>query len=145
MRYRRELVVTGDPDAVFAYLADFANAADWDPGILEARRLSDPPTTNGSRFEVIALFRGKRQRFEYVVTLYDEQRRVIALHGEGEKALSDDLITVSGVDGRTLVAYEAELRLKGIYRIAEPFLRSTIARLGDEALDGLATTLGGSG
>ena len=140
MRYAREIEVEGDADSVFAYLADFENSAEWDPGIIQARRLSPAPTAVGSRFELIALFRGKRQRFEYVVTEYEDGRRV-ALRGTGEKALSDDVITVSGVDGRTRVAYEADLRLKGAFRLAEPFLRSTVARMGDEALDGLAAAL----
>ena len=78
MRYRREIHVATDVDATFAYLSDFANAAEWDPGIVEAKRLTPAPTAVGSRFEVIALFRGKRQRFEYVVTDFEEGRRVAA-------------------------------------------------------------------
>ena len=142
MRYRREIEVEGEPVEVFAYLADFEHAAEWDPGIVEARRLSEGPTRVGSRFEVIALFRGNRQRFEYVVTALEEARRV-ALRGEGDRAVSDDEITVTpGLDGRTRVAYEADLRLKGVYRIAEPFLGSTFRRMGDDALDGLRARLG---
>jgi carbon monoxide dehydrogenase subunit G len=141
MRYRREIEVSGEPAAVFAYLADFENAAEWDPGIVEARRLSGGPTRVDSRFEVIALFRGNRQRFEYVVTALDGRR--VALRGEGDRAVSDDEITVTaGLDGRARVAYEADLRLKGVYRIAEPFLGSTFRRMGDDALDGLRAQLG---
>lgn len=140
MHYRREIEVSTDPGATFAYLADFANAAEWDPGIVEAKRLTPAPTAVDSRFEVIALFRGKRQRFEYVVTEYAEGTR-IALRGEGEKARSDDVITVTGRDGATRVVYEADLRLKGAYRAAEPFLGSTFERMGDAALDGLRARL----
>lgn len=143
MRYHREIEVARDPESAFSYLADFTNAAEWDPGIVEARRLTEAPTSVGSRFEVIAVFRDRRQRFEYTVTEYEDGRRV-ALRGEGEKALSDDVITVSGVDGRTRIAYDADIRLKGVYRVAEPFLRSTFSRMGDEALDGLAAKLGRS-
>ena len=141
VRYRREIEVPTAADETFAYLSDFANTVEWDPGIVEARRLTPAPTAIGSRFEVVALFRGRQQRFEYVVTDYDEGTR-IALRGEGEKALSDDVITVTGGDGaRTRVGYEADLRLKGVLRIAEPLLRSTFRRMGDDALDGLAARL----
>ncbi len=140
MLYRREIEVKRDPLGAFAYLADFARASEWDPGISESRRLSDAPTALGSRFEVIAVFRGNRQRFEYVVTEYDEGRR-IALLGEGAKARSADVITVDGTDGRTRVTYEADLRLKRFYRVAEPFLRSTFRRMGDDALVGLRSAL----
>jgi carbon monoxide dehydrogenase subunit G len=140
MRYTREIEVVAEPGAVFAYLADFENSAEWDPGVVEARRLTEGPTAVGSRFELIALFRGKRQRFEYVVTEYEEGRK-IALRGQGEKARSDDVIAVDGADGRTRIAYEADLRLEGLYRLAEPFLRRTFVRMGDDALDGLAAAL----
>src|SRR6478672_7316240 len=136
MFYRRQIEVQRKPAEVFAYLADFSNASDWDPGIVEARRLSEGPTTVGSRFEVVALFRGRRQRFEYVVTEYDDGRR-IALRGEGAKAVSDDTITVEETNGRTRVTYQADLRLKGAFRLAEPFLGRTVRRMGDDALAGL--------
>lgn len=144
VRYRREIEVATAAEPTFAYLSDLANAAEWDPGIVEARRLTQAPTVVGSRFEVVALFRGRRQRFEYVVTELVEGMRV-ALHGEGEKALSDDVISVTPHEGGARVAYEADLRLKGVYRVAEPFLRSTFERMGDAALDGLAARLARSG
>ena len=140
MRYAREIEVPTPPGETFAYLADFTHAAEWDPGIAEARRLTPEPTAVGSRFEVIAVFRGNRQRFEYVVTAFEDGER-IALRGEGEKALSDDVITVAAAADGTRVGYEADLRLKGVFRVAEPFLRATFARMGDDALDGLAARL----
>jgi len=142
MKYTREIEVTGEPADVFTYLADFSHTAEWDPGVEESRRLTDAPTRVGSRFELIASFRGNRQRFEYVVTDYDEPRR-IALRGEGQKAVSDDVIMVSGgAAGRTRIAYEADIRLKGVLRVAEPFLRGTFTKMGDDALEGLKAKLG---
>jgi carbon monoxide dehydrogenase subunit G len=140
VRYRREIEVPTTADATFEYLSDLANAAEWDPGIAEARRLTPPPTAVGSRFEVVALFRGRRQRFEYVVTELRPGSRV-TLRGQGEKARSDDVIEVAAAADGARVTYEADLRLKGIYRLAEPFLGSTFRRMGDDALDGLAARL----
>ncbi len=140
VRYRREIDVRTPAGRTFAYVSDFANASEWDPGIVESRRLTPAPTAVGSRFEVIALLRGRRQRFEYVVTALEDGAR-IALRGEGEKAVSDDVITVTGAGEGSRVAYEADLRLKGVYRAVEPFLGSTFARMGDAALDGLAARL----
>jgi hypothetical protein len=76
--------------------------------------------------------------------LHDGER--IALRREGDKARSDDVVQVSSSAGGTRMRYEADLRLKGVLRIAEPFLRSTFRRMGDDALDGLAARLArGSG
>ena len=63
------------------------------------------------------------------------------MHIDGDKAQSDDVITVTGEGGSSRVAYDADLRLKGVRRVAEPFLRSALKRLGDDALDGLEATL----
>ena len=51
------------------------------------------------------------------------------------------MITVAGAGSGARVVSEAELRLKGVYRVAEPFLGSTFERMGDAALDGLADRL----
>jgi carbon monoxide dehydrogenase subunit G len=141
MRYARAIEVTTPPAETFAYLADFTNTAEWDPGIAEARRLTPAPTEVGSRFEIVAVFRGNRQRFEYVVTELDEGKR-IALHGDGEKAVSDDVMTVSASGAGTRVLYEADIRLKGPLRVVEPFMRPMFTRMGNKALDGLAAKLG---
>jgi carbon monoxide dehydrogenase subunit G len=140
MRYAREIEVPTSPEETFAYLADFTNTAEWDPGIVEARRLTPEPTAVGSRFEIIARFRGNRQRFEYVVTELDGANR-IALHGEGEKAMSDDVMSLSASGSGTRIAYEADIRLKGVFRVVEPFMRPMFTRMGNEALDGLAARL----
>lgn len=140
MRYRREIEVSTDAAAAFAYIADFSHAAAWDPGVAESRRLDDGPIAVGSRFELIALFRGNRQRFEYVVTELEPGRR-IALHGDGDKASSDDVVEVSTRDARTIVGYEADLHLKGIYRVGELFIGGMVKRMGDDALDGLKQKL----
>jgi carbon monoxide dehydrogenase subunit G len=140
MRYAREIEVPTPPGETFAYLSDFTNTAEWDPGVVEARRLTPEPTAVGSRFELIAVFRGNRQRFEYVVTELEDGRR-LAAHGEGDKALSDDVITVTASGDGTRVAYEADIRLKGVFRVVEPFMRPVFKRMGDDALDGLAARL----
>ena len=96
MRYRKEIDVPRPAAEVFGYVADFSRTSEWDPGVVESRRLSPAPTALDSSFEVIALFRGKRHRFEYVVTAYEEGHR-ITLHGDGAKAASDDTITPIGL------------------------------------------------
>lgn len=43
MRLRKEIVVFRPAAEAFRYLAEFENAAEWDPGIAEATRLTDGP------------------------------------------------------------------------------------------------------
>jgi carbon monoxide dehydrogenase subunit G len=140
MRFEKTIEVAREPGRTFSFLADFSNTAEWDPGVAEARRLTEGPTVIGSRFEVIALFRGKRHRFEYVVTELDEGRRV-AVHAEGEKAISDDVVTVEPAGDGSRITYEAVSRMKGIYRLAEPVIAVVFRRMGNDALAGLKRTL----
>jgi len=142
MLYERTIEVSCPPADAFAYVSDFARVSEWDPGVVESRSLGNGAALGvGSRFELVTLFRGKRQRFEYVVTAFDEGRSRIRLLGEGEKARSRDEIRVDRVAGRTRISYEAEIRLKGVLRAAEPFLGRTFRRMGDAALDGLRQRL----
>ncbi len=140
VKVRKEIQVARPPAQAFAYVADFSNAAEWDPGIPEARKVSDGPVGQGSEFEVVALFRGKRQRFHYVVTAFEPERRLV-LTGEGEKAASVDEITFEPTEAGTRIVYVADIRLKGIARVAEPLLAQTMNRMADDALAGLKSVL----
>lgn len=128
------------PAEAFAYVADFSNSTEWDPGIPEARKLTDGPVRQGTEFEVVALFRGKRQHFHYVVTAFEAERRVV-LTGEGEKAGSVDEISFEPAGAGTRIVYVADIRLKGIARVAEPLLGPTMNRMADDALAGLKSVL----
>jgi carbon monoxide dehydrogenase subunit G len=140
--YRKTIEVPGTATDAFTYVSDFSRVSEWDPGVVESRALGfEARIEVGSRFEVVALFRGNRQRFEYVVTEFEDGRR-ISLLGDGEKARSRDEISVAEVDGKTQITYEADIRLKGVRRALEPFLGRMFRRMGDDALDGLRRKLG---
>ena len=138
-RFREVIEVTRSLDEAFAYVADFATAADWDPGIAASRRVSGDGGV-GTRYAVEAEFRGKTLPFAYEVTELQPGRRIV-LHGEGDRATSDDVITFEPVGDGTRITYEAELKLKGVLRVAEPFLGGTIETMGRKALSGLEAKL----
>jgi carbon monoxide dehydrogenase subunit G len=140
VQYRKTIEVACTPAQAFAYVSDFSRVEEWDPGVVESRALDAARTAVGSRFQLVALFRGKQQRFEYVVTALEEGR-LIRLLGDGEKARSRDEISVDSVGGKTQVTYDADIRLKGVVRAAEPLLRRTFRKMGDAALDGLRRKL----
>ena len=138
MRYRREFELAGPVAEAFAYLADFDNAKEWDPGVERITRLTTPPTSLGTRFDVVFLFRGRRQRMEYEVTGFQDGQRLV-LEGQGGKVRSQqDTITFIDRGDRTGVSYESVVRLTGVWRLAEPFLRPTLKRESDRALERMA-------
>jgi carbon monoxide dehydrogenase subunit G len=140
VRFSEQIVVSRPAAVAFHYIAEFENTADWDPGIAESRKLTDGPVRVGSQFDVVALFRGKRQRFRYTVTELDDGRRIV-LEGVGAKATSVDAITVETRGSGSRISYTADIRLKGFRRLAEPLLKPLLAKTGEDALAGLKQKL----
>ena len=125
----------------FAYVADFTTVAEWDPGIHSSRKVSGDGAV-GSVYEVEAEFRGKTMPFTYTVTAFEQDRRIV-LDGVGEKATSLDTIAFAPTaTGGTQITYSADFKLKGVLRVAEPFLGGTFKTLAKKALAGLAVKLG---
>lgn len=140
MRFNEQIEVSRPAADAFQYISAFENAAEWDPGIAESRKLTDGPVRVGSQFEVVALFRGKRQRFRYTVTELDDGRRIV-LEGVGAKATSVDAITVDTSDSGSRISYTADIQLKGLRRLAEPLLKPMLAKTSEDALAGLKQKL----
>ena len=140
MRFREQIEVTAPLAEAFAYTADFANAQEWDPGIVESKRQGDGPPGVGTVYDVVAVFRGRRQPFRYEVREYVPNRRVV-LVGEGAQATSADTVDFEATATGTTITYEADLRLKGLRRLAEPVLGRAVAEMGAAALAGLRTKL----
>lgn len=138
--FREVIEVPAPLERAFAYVADFTTAAEWDPGIVSSTRTGGDGGV-GTAYDVQALFRDKTLPFSYVVRELEDGRRIV-LHGEGAKATSDDVISFEPTAaGGTRITYEAELRLKGVLRLAEPFLGGTIRTMGEKALAGLREAL----
>jgi carbon monoxide dehydrogenase subunit G len=140
-RYRATVETTRDAEEVFAYLSDFSTTAEWDPGVIEAQRL-DPEVKEGSRFRVVASFRGRRAELVYTVVRY-EPPRLITLRGENATVVSLDTIEVQPADSAAgaRVTYDAQLSMKGILRIGDPLLARAFKPVGDNALSGLRRRL----
>ncbi len=140
MKIEETVSVARPPAEAFAYLSEFANTAEWDPGIAESKKLTDGPVRVGTEYDVVAVFRGNRQPFRYRVTELEPGRRVV-LAGESTQATSVDVIEVEPDGTGSRVRYSAEIKLKGLRRLVEPFLMGTLERTGREALAGLKRTL----
>ena len=72
----------------------------------------------------------------YAITEFDAPRLVV-LEGDGDRSGAVDHIAFSEVEQGTRIDYVADIRLKGLFRLAEPFLGKLFARVGDGAREGL--------
>ena len=131
-------------EEVFAYLSDFSTTAEWDPGVVEAERLTEPPIREGSEFRLLARFLGRETPLTYRVVEFDPPKAV-TLRGENSSVVSLDRMTFEPAGEGTLITYDAELSLKGPMKLADPLLGLAFKRVGDRALAGLRQTLKGKG
>ncbi|HVM65680.1 MAG TPA: SRPBCC family protein [Acidimicrobiales bacterium] len=140
-RYRTTITSTKSPDDAFEYLADFVNAAEWDPGVVEGTHLTSGPPGPGSRFRLVASFLGRRVPLEYEIVAFERGRRVV-FRADDSKVRSVDEIRFAGDGGETSVTYDADLRVKGLLgALVDPLLALAFRRIGDRAAAGLRRAL----
>jgi carbon monoxide dehydrogenase subunit G len=139
--YKASLDTPRPPEEMFAYLSDFSTTEEWDPGVIEAKRLGEEPVGEGSEFRLLASFLGRKTPLTYRIVEYDPPHAV-TFRGESSTVVSLDRITFepSG-GGGTRITYDADLALKGALKLADPLLRVAFKRVGARALAGLRRTL----
>ncbi|MFE2722172.1 SRPBCC family protein [Kitasatospora sp. NPDC059327] len=138
----RAVVVARPADEVIAYLADFANTVDWDPGTVSCTRLDEGPVTTGAVWHNVSVFRGRRTELTYVLDRYEDDRLVFV--GRNRAVTARDEITVHprGDDGAgSLLLYRARLWPRGLVRLAAPLLRREFESLADRTAQRLPVVL----
>lgn len=128
-----------------AYLADFANTQEWDPGTVRCRRLDHGPIAVGARWENTSRFRGRETALHYHHHLACREPNRLVFEGSNRTVSATDDIAVRPDGEGAAVTYRATLRFKGPLRFAEPLLRGAFEELADavearlpQVLDALA-------
>jgi len=70
-------------------------------------------------------------------------RGILGAWGPPSSVYSHDEIRLEGTREGTRVTYDAQLELKGLLALADPILGLVFRSVGDKAVAGLRTTLGG--
>jgi len=109
---------------------------------VRGERFGSGPIAEGTEFRIVAKFLGRENELIYRVIEYDPPHAV-TVRGENATVVSLDRITFERrTGGGTTIRYNADLQLKGPFRIADPLLGLAFKPVGDRALDGLKKTLG---
>lgn len=143
-RYVDALDLPMSVEEAFDSLADFSRTAEWDPTVVEARRLTRGKARLGSSFRVSVSFLGRRVPLEYRITEFERPSRLV-LSGGDSSLRSIDEITFVSRPGGTRVTYEARIELSGIRRPANPVLDVPFQRIGRLAVRGLRERVSGQG
>ena len=124
----------------FDFIADFSNAAQWDPGVASAVRLDAGPIREGTRVRLGVRMAGRVVPMEYVVTTWQPPHRVV-LCGQGSGVVAVDDIRFQATPTGTRIDYTADIRLRGLLRLAAPFAGGAFARIARDARDGMQRAL----
>lgn len=140
-KLQRTITTDAPIDDVFAYLADFSNGPEWDPGQESSIARTGGGPRMGQIYDVMVLWGDRKLPMVYEVTAFKEPY-LITLVGEGSTTKAVDTLEFTEVeDGGTAVTYTADITLKGLLRLAEPFLGSKFTELADHAEAGIARQL----
>jgi carbon monoxide dehydrogenase subunit G len=138
----REFDVPCPQDDAVAYLADFANAVEWDPGTVKCVRNGDPsaPALPGATWTNTSKVLGRETQLQYeLVTLRPDH---VVLQGSNDTADSTDDITVTSLDGgRSRIRYEATITFKGAARFADPLMQLVFKKVADDTVRDMTTAL----
>jgi carbon monoxide dehydrogenase subunit G len=127
-------------EAAFAYIADFSNAREWDPGVATAERLDDGPVGVGAHFRLGVRLGGRIAPMDYRISVFESPTRVV-LVGSGSGVSAVDDIAFEAHETGTRIDYTADIQLGGWLRFAQPFLGGAFAKLARDAADGMQRTL----
>ena len=89
----------------------------------------------------MASFLHRKTPLTYSIVEYDPPNAV-TFRGENSSVVSLDRITFEPSDGGTRITYDADLALKGPFKLADPLLGLAFKRVGDRALAGMRKTIG---
>jgi carbon monoxide dehydrogenase subunit G len=136
-----EIIETPLPvDEAFAFVADFANAQHWDPGVATSERADAGPVGLGARYRLGVRMRGRVAPMEYRITTWEPTSRVV-LTGEGSNVSAVDEIRFEPAGSGTRIDYTADIRLGGWMRLAQPFAGGAFKKIAKEALGGMQRAL----
>src|SRR5690242_5053077 len=139
MRLQRSVETTASPTAAFAYLSDFTNTNDWDPGTVRTRRVSGDGGV-GTTYHNTSKFMGRETELTYEVVEHQPDSR-FALRGENSSVVAHDTMEIAPLGEGSRVTYTADFEFKGIGKLVAPLLKPALKKLGDEAETGLRDAL----
>ena len=140
-RYVTKVRTARPADEVFAYMADLRNFAEWDPGVKKVVQVVGEGGGPGNEFDVTV----SGTTLRYVTKEHVAPTHLLVV-AESTTLVSTDRVTVAAADDGTgcIVTYDADLQLKGVFKVLAPALSLAFGRIGDRAAAGMRRVLDGT-
>ena len=131
-------------EAVFAYLSDFENTNEWDPGTVETRRTSGDGGL-GTIYHNRSQFMGRETELTYE-TIGHDAPTFFSCRGKNKSATATDTMTFTRDGDRTQIHYRADFAFHGLVKYIAPLVvKGKLESLADETIEQIRTTLESKG
>ena len=141
LNVRRTFSTTTDVETVFAYLADFRHAEQWDPGTVSCE-LVQGEVGPGATYLNTSKFLGRTTELTYV-TVRHQPSTELHFQGRNSSFVGDDRLSFAPSGSGTEVTYHATFELRGASRLAVPVIAAYLPFLASKTIDQLRATLDG--
>src|SRR5688500_13153722 len=108
----RSFTTMASPQAAYAYLADFRNTAEWDPGTQPCERVAGDGGV-GTTYRTVSKFLGREVEVIYTAAELSRPHRV-HLRGTNEQFEGHDIFEVAASGRGSRVSYTAEMSFSGL-------------------------------
>ena len=136
----RTFTVQQSMSKVAAYLRDFANATQWDPGTESCEQITAGDVAVGTQWHNKTKMYGVSTELTY--SLETDEPNHVVLRGENKTATSIDDMTFSEVSpSSTEITYHAHIDFHGVAKLADPVAGLAFERVGDETVDGITKSV----
>jgi len=140
MHVERTFTVSTPVEAVFAYLSDFSNTNEWDPGTVSTIRTSGDGGV-GTTYDNTSEFMGRRVELTYETVAHDPPHR-LEFRGKNGSTTTKDTMTFRQAGDQTQVHYRADFDFGRLGNLVAPLLlRRKLEKLADETVAQLSRAL----
>ncbi|MBS2939975.1 SRPBCC family protein [Nocardioides sp. J2M5] len=135
----RTFTTSATPTAAFAYLADFRNAEEWDPGTRSCERV-DGDGGEGTIYRNVSTFLGREVELTYTAVAL-EPGRLVHLRGGRDGFEGHDRFELEPSGAGTQVRYSADFSFSGLAALGSPVVGLWLPVLAAKTLPQLRRSL----
>lgn len=140
MKVERRVTINRPIDQVFAFVANPDNNPNWQPEVIEHRKLTDGPMDVGTKFRHVSKFMGRRIEVNGRVTEFEPNLK-IAFEVESGTLLYTIDYQMESVRSATRFTYASLAEINGLLRLAQPLMVIAAKRVIDADLARLKRVL----
>ena len=107
---------------VFQYISTLSNHKDMIKANIDSRQTSEGPVQVGTTMTNVAKFMGIKMEEHFVVTEYIQDKLIAKESAPGSTFVTGDKITLTDVDGGTLLTLYVYAHTKGFLKLFDSFL-----------------------